>query len=210
MIDRHTIRQIIRNKRKELPLVIQHQAARMVSQTIAQTAWFQNSQSLAFYCSIHGELDALPLMELAWEQGKICYLPVCHLSVPNTLCFLPHYPSEPLKPNQYGILEPSVTSHPPTAAEKLDLVFTPLVAFDRQGNRLGSGKGYYDRTFAFLQKTSAKSKPVLIGLSYAFQEVENLLPNSWDIPLEKVVAFDTESQAVRIYEFPSSTDHTLE
>lgn len=71
-------------------------------------------------------------------------------------------------------------------AEDLDIVITPLAAFDLQGHRLGTGGGYYDRTFAFLQKNTVK-KPKIIGLAYAEQQAELLPHDQWDIDLDGVV-----------------------
>ncbi len=74
-------------------------------------------------------------------------------------------------------------------AQELDLVFLPLVAFDRVGHRVGMGGGYYDRTFAFVQQMH--HKPILIGLAYEMQQVDGLPFCTWDIPLDGVL---TEKQ----------------
>ena len=62
----------------------------------------------------------------------------------------------------------------------------PLVGFDRLGNRLGMGGGFYDRTFAFTAKNSSPS-PKLIGLAYSFQELQAIKPQPWDIPVSGIV-----------------------
>jgi 5-formyltetrahydrofolate cyclo-ligase len=63
----------------------------------------------------------------------------------------------------------------------------PLVAFDKQHNRLGMGKGYYDRTFEFLKHHTSDSKPFLVGLGYQMQQVECLSTEAHDIPLDMIV-----------------------
>ena len=64
----------------------------------------------------------------------------------------------------------------------------PLLAFDRAGNRIGYGGGYYDRTLHFLQKPSAMPpKPSLLGVGYTFQEVPAIDRDPWDIPLVGMV-----------------------
>jgi 5-formyltetrahydrofolate cyclo-ligase len=69
----------------------------------------------------------------------------------------------------------------------LDLILTPLVAFDDQGNRLGMGGGFYDRTLAYLGRRKHWKKPRLIGTAHAFQQVARLPHESWDVPLHGVV-----------------------
>ena len=66
---------------------------------------------------------------------------------------------------------------------ELDIIFTPLVAFDRQGNRLGMGGGFYDRT---LQQWQQKSF-IPVGLAHQCQQVEKLPVETWDIPLERIL-----------------------
>ena len=65
-----------------------------------------------------------------------------------------------------------------------------MVGFDTKGNRLGMGAGFYDRTFNF--KLSEKiNTPLLIGLAYECQKLDNLTPNSWDVPLDYIITEDT-------------------
>jgi 5-formyltetrahydrofolate cyclo-ligase len=66
-------------------------------------------------------------------------------------------------------------------------VLAPLVAFDRSGNRLGMGGGYYDRSFAYLRHRVHWRRPRLIGYAYGFQEVQALERAHWDVPLSGVV-----------------------
>lgn len=127
------------------------------------------------------EFMTKPIIEAIWQANKTCYVPI--LASKNTLRFVKYTPTDTLHLNHYGILEPA---HPaqelPIAA--LDLVLTPLVAFDHQGHRLGAGGGYYDRTFQDKQSTD---KPHFIGLAYAAQEAAALPADPWDIHLEGVI-----------------------
>jgi len=66
-------------------------------------------------------------------------------------------------------------------------VFLPLVGFDRHGIRLGMGGGYYDRAFAFRRLRSVWHAPLLVGIGYALQEVERIVPAAHDVPLDLVI-----------------------
>ena len=87
--------------------------------------------------------------------------------------------------NKYSIPEPVHSTHELINGESLDLVLVPLLGFDRKGNRLGMGGGYYDRSFAF-KNTSNTRKPILMGFAYAFQEVKKLVAENWDVKLDYI------------------------
>ena len=84
--------------------------------------------------------------------------------------------------NRYGISEPKNTASIPLSG--LEIVLIPLVGYDRFGNRLGMGAGYYDR---YLQPTRASSTPLRVGIAYSLQEIDPFVKNKWDIPLHGVV-----------------------
>ncbi len=90
-----------------------------------------------------------------------------------------------MRKNIYGIKEPSACN-PEIKPEDIDIALVPLVAFDSQGNRLGMGGGFYDRTFAY-KRTSPRSRPRLIGLAHSNQEALSIDSESWDIPLEAIM-----------------------
>jgi 5-formyltetrahydrofolate cyclo-ligase len=93
-------------------------------------------------------------------------------------------PGQRLVKGAWGIPEPRLAKA--CAPRFLSLVFMPLVAFDTQGNRLGMGRGFYDRSFAFKARAQAK-RPVLLGLAHECQRVEKLEVASWDVPLGGIV-----------------------
>jgi 5-formyltetrahydrofolate cyclo-ligase len=158
------------------------------STRIARHLWrlplLARSARIACYLAVNGEVDCLPIMREAVRRGRRIYLPVLHGP---SLRFAPWLPGCPLTPNRYGIPEPVTGLGGWLPAAELDVVFTPLVAFDASGNRLGMGGGYYDRALAFTRRRSRWHRPAVIGLGYAFQQVDALPARSWDIRLHGAV-----------------------
>lgn len=178
-------RKKIRLLRRQLRPDQQQKAAAQLCKTLSSSPIFLRSQHIAFYLPNDGEIDPTLLMERAWQQKKTCYLPVL-APLDKKLLFLPYHKDEPLQLNQFRIPEPLLQPDKIRAAWTLDLVITPLVAFDLQGNRLGMGGGYYDRTFAFIQKASKPKKPKFVGVAHAFQQCPALPRQDWDIAMDAV------------------------
>jgi 5-formyltetrahydrofolate cyclo-ligase len=161
-------------------------ASSIIAQHLARTPVFLRSKRIAFYFANNNEVDPQSLFFKAIKMGKNCFIPVLHPVKHNQLWFAPYRPGDCLIKNNYGILEPDLTSAKIIPAWTLDLVITPLVAFDTLCHRLGMGGGYYDRTFAFTLQHK-HHKPSLIGLAYEFQKVSQLATNTWDVPLNWVI-----------------------
>lgn len=130
-----------------------------------------------------GEVDLRPLAKRLHAAGKQLALPVVRRTKDGapTLEFFSWEAGSQLLPNRYGILEPSpgATFIP---ALSIDLLLTPLVAFDQQGTRLGMGAGYYDR---FLGPLPAGLRPMVVGVAHEAQRSPVDLPKAaWDEPLD--------------------------
>jgi 5-formyltetrahydrofolate cyclo-ligase len=136
---------------------------------------------VALYMAFDGEPSLAPL----YQSARLCK----HLYVPvlrgMTMTFAELVPSATFAPNFFGILEPQLGAK--IDARKLDLVLTPLVAFDENGVRIGVGRGYYDRCFRFLRHRTHWRRPKLLGVAYELQRVPPLVPSSWDVPLWGIV-----------------------
>lgn len=184
--DRNDIRRQMRRQRRALSSAARHEAARTLARQLGNSAQFLRSEHIAFYLANDGEMDLRPLIERAWAMGKQCYLPVLSPAFHNRLWFAPYRPDTPLRDNQFRILEPALPWHAMRPAAAIDLMLTPLVAFDAAGNRLGMGGGFYDRTLAYLQHRRYWRKPLLIGTAYEFQKVAMLPHAAWDVPLHGV------------------------
>lgn len=183
-MNRQQLRQSLRNKRRALSKTEQQISETQLTAQLAQHTLFLSSQTIAFYVAHEGEMNLASLLQIAWQQKKQCYLPI--LTDEKQLLFAQHQKQEVLIPNRYQIPEPSLKSATLISPKEIDLVLVPLLAFDSQGNRLGMGAGYYDRTFAFLNHTPRPSKPFLLGIAYEWQRVDQLSAESWDVKLNGI------------------------
>lgn len=181
------LRRHTRLKRRALSKTEQHDHSLAVIKTLAGTNLFRNSHKIGIYLANNGEIDIAPLIPKVIGLGKRCYLPTLRPIRPNRLWFSEYRFGDRLINNKYGIPEPDIRNRKPTTAWGLDLLLVPLVAFDANGNRIGMGGGFYDRTFAYLKTRIAWRKPQLIGLAHEIQRIDSILPNPWDIPLDKVI-----------------------
>jgi 5-formyltetrahydrofolate cyclo-ligase len=192
MNSRRFLRQHLRQRRRQLSLRQRRHFSKQLCRVLSRHPLLLRSRHIAVYLPNDGEIDLSPLIKKLWQRHKHCYLPVLQQLVPR-LNFLSYQPTTPLRRNRFNIPEPHAAKNrrPPWA---LDLVLTPLVAFDRTGNRLGMGGGYYDRSFAYLHRHHHHRQPRLLGIAYAFQQVPVLPYAPWDVPLWGVA---TESGVVK-------------
>ena len=154
---------------------------------VSRSRLFQKAHHVAFFLPNDGEIDLRPLLTLAWQQGKHCYLPVLGMRHENRMWFMPYTPGDVLLSNRFGIPEPVLSRDLRYYKNwMLDLVLVPLVGFDQDGNRLGMGGGYYDRTFAYLGRRTKWRRPHLMGVGFDMQECKTVPVSEWDIPLDSV------------------------
>lgn len=180
------LRQTIRRRRNMLSETIVHDSALQVLAHIQASALLNNQKNIGCYFSHQHEVDTKTLLNWLHQTYSFCYLPMIN-EQEKALYFFRYRANDPCKKNRYGILEPHPTPASCIATNQLDTVFVPLVAFDRLGNRLGMGAGFYDHTFAF-KRHSPTTKPQLIGLAYDFQEVSEIpAVEATDVPLDYVI-----------------------
>ena len=180
---RNQLRQQIRKTRANLTALQQRQAEESITHQAIVLIEERNAQHIALYISFDGEISTEKLIKTLWAQGKQVYLPVLHPFKPNHLLFLRYLPDTPMCQNKFGIWEPKLNVQNVLPLDELDILFTPLVAFDKQGNRLGMGGGFYDRTLQNWQNSSF----IPVGLAHQCQQVEQLPTEAWDVPLHQIL-----------------------
>jgi 5-formyltetrahydrofolate cyclo-ligase len=172
----------MRARRRALSPTERVRADRTLCGHIRSSTAFRAARRVGVYIAFDGEPDLRALIDGAAGRAKKFFVPVL-ASAKMRFVELPRRAR--LAKNFFGILEPR--GGRAVDARTLDLVLTPLVAFDSRGTRLGVGRGYYDRRFAFLGPRRRWIKPKLLGIGYAFQEVPPLETRPWDIPLWGIV-----------------------
>ena len=136
-----------------------------------------NKKTIGGYYPVNFEVDDLGLLRKLEKNNFIISLPVIKKNF--QMDFYKWSFSDPLKINRYGIPEPESKdiSYP-------DILLIPLVAFDKNLNRLGYGGGYYDRLIARIQK---RKKIIKIGLALTVQKIDKVPINAYDQKLDYIV-----------------------
>lgn len=148
---------------------------------IIRSQLFCQARHIACYWPMTREADCRDIIKACHQNHKACYLPVIDPEHKRLMQFKLYQPQTSLVTNHLGIKEPDTSTM--IEPSHLDLVITPLVAFDAQGFRLGQGGGYYDNTFAFKQ---VGQPPYLYGLALALQQIDSTQPQAWDIQLDGI------------------------
>ena len=173
MIDKKEIRRKIKNMRLMLSEDVKMSAADAVFALLEKSAPFLVAEHILLYHSLPDEVSTHAFLK-KWGGKKHFYLP--RVNGVN-LDILPYEQSR-LELGSFHIEEP--TGDDLIDPDKLELIVTPGVAFDSKGNRLGRGKGYYDRLLATTKATK-------IGVAYHFQIVDELPAEPHDVPMDIVI-----------------------
>ena len=136
-----------------------------------------NLKIIGGYYPVNYETNDLEILNYFFKRGSITSLP--KIKKKNQMEFYKWYKNDPLLINKYGIPEPKTTNrvYP-------DILFVPLVAFDKELNRLGYGGGFYDR---YIQKISKIKKVVKVGLAFSFQKLKTIPVNKHDKKLDIII-----------------------
>jgi len=183
-MDKTEIRKIALRKRQALSAEEQTSLSRKIIGNLEAFERFREAKAVLLYYSHQSEVRTHDFIQ-KWLNHKELLLP--RLSEGNTFVALPFFSLDELKKNRFGIPEPPMTrcQEPPTVP---DLIIVPGVAFDRKGNRIGMGMGYYDR---FLEGMETIPK---IGLAYSQQILDALPKDPYDIPINFLI---TENEVIR-------------
>jgi 5-formyltetrahydrofolate cyclo-ligase len=174
------LRRRLRALRAAIPPPLRSQAARTAARRLLRTPLLARATHVAAYLATGSELDAQPLIDALVRRGCTVLVPRVDPREAGRMRFVPLTAQAPHARNRYGIAEPRARRA--SRAPRIDVAILPLVGFDADGHRLGSGAGYYDRWLARLRGR----RPRLVGLAFAGQEVEAIPAEPWDVKLDAI------------------------
>lgn len=139
------------------------------------TGIFQEAKTIFIYNNLPDEVQTLDFIR-KWEKEKNFFLPVVD---GDDLHFRQYTPSMGFQQSSYGIMEPDGDNF--TDYKKVDLIIVPGVAFDRKMNRMGRGRGYYDRLLP-------KIKAPCMGICFDFQLLDKIPAGEKDIKMDYIIS----------------------
>lgn len=181
-MDKVEIRRLAIEKRNALNETDRKTKSFEIGKILESLELFQNAKTVLFYYSHNSEVGTLGLMK-KWIEEKQLLLP--RLTSDDSFLALPVSSLDELDLNRYGIPEPAVKGD---EIPKPDIIIIPGVAFDRKGNRIGMGSGYYDRFLADKQDIPR------IALAYSTQILDSVPQDPYDEPVDMIV---TENEVIR-------------
>lgn len=179
--EKSRIRHSVLLLRRNLPAREALSRSRLVTGRLIEEPGYLDSGVVHCYVSAKwNEVETRPLLEECLRSGRTLVVPVVD-HAEKRLKHVRITSLDELRKTRFGLWEPAIadTTHYHDLAS-IDLVVVPGVAFDRSGNRIGLGGGYYDR---FLAGISAAT----VGLAYQFQIVSHIVPGDYDVPVDVIV-----------------------
>lgn len=173
MHDKQRLRQTVRQMKRNLTPDERESFSQRICSAIESLPGFDRVTHLMLYHPLPDEVDTRPLLA-KWAETKQLYLPV----VTGDDIVIAPYRAGAVKQGAFGIWEPDHATA--TAPSIIEWIVVPGVAFDREMNRLGRGKGFYDR---LLRKTPARK----IGICYGLQLLDEIPAEPHDIKMDLII-----------------------
>lgn len=176
-MNKNELREAMKSERRSLSPEFIKAASGNISDTIIHLPCLKNAKHIMIYLSAFKEPDTFKLIEILLGDGKEISVPISNTDTstitPSLLKSL-----DALKKGAYGIYEPEEIICVPT--DTIDIALIPGIAFSKAGDRLGFGKGYYDR---FLEEFGG----VKIGIGYDFQICDTIPVSEHDIKMDMII-----------------------
>ncbi|NLH15298.1 MAG: 5-formyltetrahydrofolate cyclo-ligase [Phycisphaerae bacterium] len=154
--------------------------SRIACEFLTQTDDFRNASTVMLFLSMPQEIDTTAVIESAWKAGKRVVVPRIDRKDRQMVAVEIHRLDHSPDPAISGLRNP--TEGIETPVDQIDLIVAPGLAFDRRGNRLGRGGGYFDRFLA-----DPRRKAAVVGFGFAFQVEDEVPTDPHDRPVDAIV-----------------------
>ena len=172
---------MLKRRRSESPEEIQRNSY-LIREKLLTFDLFLKGRGVLFYLALEDEVQTRPMIEAALEMGKKISVPLIDDKEREILPSILKDPDKELTSGPWGILEPKRKFYRPSPLGEIDLVIVPGVAFDEAGNRLGFGRGFYDK---FLRRLPERVS--FIALAFELQVVKSLPCRSHDVAVDYII-----------------------
>jgi 5-formyltetrahydrofolate cyclo-ligase len=173
--DKPALRTLMRQRRRDYAASLEPDTRKRLEAQLAEVLdpLLFACTAVAAYFPMKDEVNCLPALDRARAMGKTAALPF-FAGRDSRMTFRD---GDAVDPGPWGILQPT----PDAPLLSPDLLLIPLIAMDARGNRIGMGKGHYDRALPGLRAAGAR----LVGVGWSFQMVDEDIPaDPWDVPLD--------------------------
>ena len=177
-MEKKELRKIIRQRKAALSCEERKRLSHEVCRKVMETEVWQEARTIFLYMAMDDEVDTRELIADGMRKGKTVVLPTC---VGNDLVLRVYEGEESMVSGAYGIMEPTGRVMEEKDYGEIDLAVVPGVAFDKDGGRMGRGRGFYDRT---LRKMPRCYK---MGVCWEVQMVEKVPMDEFDIKMNNVI-----------------------
>lgn len=175
-MDKKELRKHIRDQKRAMSEDMIVAASQSLAAQFYATSYYQNTNTIYGYLPYNQEVRTVPMLEQALRDGKKVAVPKVY---GDTMRFIYLDDLSQVAPSSMGIPEPIADG--PVAEDPTALVLMPGLAFDKNGNRMGYGGGFYDKFLA-----QEPTHPT-VALCYSFQMVDAIPTDDYDIPVDLVL-----------------------
>jgi len=181
-MDKKEVRNIMSKRRKSMSEQEVNRKSKTIIEKVMNTEEFKKSKNLMVFLSFDNEVYTFDLIDKAMDMGKKVVVPYTVKDTYEIIPTLLKNIEEDLEVSSYGYLKPKKDKITAVQEEDIDLTIVPGLAFDKNMNRIGFGKGYYDR---YLAKTRKDSKNMAIA--YEYQVLEEIPYDDYDVKMDYII-----------------------
>ncbi len=181
-MDKNEIRKVTLKRRRSMSENEVKEKSKIIIDKLMNTEEFKKAENLMVFLSFDNEVYTFDLIEKAINMGKKVIVPYTVKDTCEIIPTLLNNIEEDLEISSYGYMEPRKDKIQPILEENIDLTVVPGLAFDINMNRIGFGKGYYDR---YLIKTKKEAKN--IAIAYDYQVLEEIPSEFFDVKMDYII-----------------------